>query len=135
MANKLQEVFFDVSGKTQAFIEKCHNEQKVYKGCSTCANIKHVRDYPNFVTAEENECTVGLECDTVLFEVKNCPKWKEKEIINDKLTPKRMIGVEEGYEDRAEICYYCPTCNTDLSLYNVDKINYCFNCGQRVYVD
>ena len=50
------------------------------KGCSTCANKKHVVDYPGFVTGEENECTVGLECDTVLFRVKNCPKWERMEL-------------------------------------------------------
>jgi len=49
------------------------------RGCSTCGNCRHVREYPDFVTGEENECTVGLECDTVLFRVKNCPKYKEME--------------------------------------------------------
>ena len=50
------------------------------RGCSTCGNKRHVADYPGFVTAEENECTVGLKCDTVLFRVKNCPKYIKMEI-------------------------------------------------------
>ena len=45
------------------------------KGCVTCGHLKHVIDYPGFVTGEENECTAGLECDTVLYTVKNCQKW------------------------------------------------------------
>lgn len=49
------------------------------KGCSTCANKRHIVDYPGYVTGEENECTVGLECDTVYFTVKNCPQYKEAE--------------------------------------------------------
>lgn len=49
------------------------------RGCSTCENCVHVRDYPGFITSEENECTVGLECDTVFFSVKNCPQYKEME--------------------------------------------------------
>lgn len=78
--NKLREILFDESGKTEAFIKKCHEELKKERGCSTCKNLKHVRDYPGFVDAEENECTARLECDTVLFSVKNCPKWEEREI-------------------------------------------------------
>lgn len=78
--NKLREIFFDESGKMEAFLKKCHEEQKVKKGCSTCKNIRHVIDYPGFVMGEENECTAGLECDTVLFSIKNCPKWEESEI-------------------------------------------------------
>lgn len=58
--------------------EECrilYNEQKADKGCSTCKNCKHVRDYPGFVTGEECDCEAGLACDTVLFSLKNCPKW------------------------------------------------------------
>ena len=51
------------------------------RGCSTCGNCKHVIDYPGFVTGEECECTVGLKCDTVLFTIKDCPKY----IDDDKL--------------------------------------------------
>jgi hypothetical protein len=52
-----------------------YNEQKKERGCSTCKHCVRVRDFPSFVTAEECDCSVGLECDTVLFNVKNCPKW------------------------------------------------------------
>lgn len=55
--------------------KKLYDEQKEDKGCSTCKNCKHVIDYPGYVTGEESICTVGLECDTVLFKVKQCPKW------------------------------------------------------------
>jgi hypothetical protein len=52
-----------------------YNEFKIKRGCSTCKHCKHVNDYPAFVTAEECICMAGLECDTVLFSVKNCKKW------------------------------------------------------------
>ena len=52
-----------------------YNKKKSDKGCSTCKNCKHVRNYPDYVTAEECDCTAGLQCDTVLFKVKDCPKW------------------------------------------------------------
>ena len=78
--NKLREMIYDESGKMADFIKKCHEEQKAKKGCSTCKNIRHVIDYPGFVTGEENECTVGLTCDTVLFSVTDCPKWEEQEL-------------------------------------------------------
>lgn len=54
---------------------KLLNEQKDDKGCSTCAHLKRVHQYPGFVTAEECECDAGLKCDTVFFTVNNCPKW------------------------------------------------------------
>ena len=81
--NKLRELVCDESGEIAEFIRKCHEEQKVKKGCSTCKNIRHIVDYPGFVTEEENECTVGLKCDTVLFSVTNCPKWEEQELKED----------------------------------------------------
>lgn len=52
-----------------------YNENKEKKGCSTCKNCEHAYNYPAYVTAEEYVCRAGLECDTVLFTVKNCPKW------------------------------------------------------------
>lgn len=82
--NKLRELLYDESGQMAEFIRKCHEEQKVKKGCSTCKNIRHVIDYPGFVTGEENECTAGLTCDTVLFSVTDCPKWEEQELKGDK---------------------------------------------------
>lgn len=56
---------------------RVHNELVPEHGCSTCDYCKHVIDYPGFVTGEECECEVGLECDTVMFNVKNCPMWKD----------------------------------------------------------
>ena len=55
-----------------------YNEQRNEKGCSTCKHCVRVRNLPGFVTGEECECTAGLECDTVTFRVKNCPKWVGK---------------------------------------------------------
>lgn len=46
------------------------------KGCSTCKHCKpNGFDYPDWVTYERNYCDAGLECDTVLYTVKNCDKW------------------------------------------------------------
>lgn len=56
-------------------LEKIYNELKDEKGCSTCKNCTRIYHYPDFVTAEECVCTAGLECDTVLFSVTNCPRW------------------------------------------------------------
>lgn len=52
-----------------------HYELAEKRGCSTCQHCIHVRNYHGFVTAEECECSAGLECDTVLFSVINCPEW------------------------------------------------------------
>ena len=59
-----------------------YNKNKVKRGCTTCANCVHVRDYPGFVTGEECECSVGLKCDTVLDSVRNCEKYVEYNIEN-----------------------------------------------------
>ena len=55
--------------------KRLYNEQKENKGCSTCKYCEHIYNYPGFVTAEESICKAGLECDTVWFTIKNCPKW------------------------------------------------------------
>ena len=55
-----------------------YNEFKSERGCSTCKNCKHVYNYPAFVMAEECVCEAGLECDTVLFRVKDCESWVGK---------------------------------------------------------
>lgn len=60
--------------------KRLHDEQKNEKGCSTCKNCEHIYNYPAYVTVEECICKVGLECDTVCFSVKNCPKWVEKNL-------------------------------------------------------
>lgn len=88
MGNKLRRIFNptpEEQAEDLAKFKKLHKEQAKERGCSTCKNIKHVVDYPGFVTGEENECTVGLECDTVLFSVKNCPLWEDgwKEYDNE----------------------------------------------------
>lgn len=63
-------------------LKKIHDELAKKKGCSTCKYCVYVCHYPGFVIGEECECAAGLECDTVLFSVSNCPKWEEKEIKN-----------------------------------------------------
>ncbi len=57
-------------------MKRLYKERKKDKGCSTCKNCEHIHNYPGYVTAEESICRVGLECDTVCFTVKNCPKWE-----------------------------------------------------------
>lgn len=83
--NKLR-MLFDPTPEEKAALnarmKKIFDEAARSRGCSTCANCKHVIDYPGFVTGEENECTAGLECDTVYFTVKNCPKYEEKEYVD-----------------------------------------------------
>lgn len=63
--------------KLKEFYNQIFEEQVKEKGCSTCKHCRHIKDYPGYVIAEENECVAGLECDTVLFSVKNCPKWEK----------------------------------------------------------
>ena len=77
--NKLRRLF-NPTPEDIAYHKKIFEKAAESKGCSTCSYCKHVVSYPGFVTAEECECTVGLECDTVLFSVKNCPKYERKEI-------------------------------------------------------
>lgn len=60
---------------TKEFTQIVYNQLKDKRGCSTCIHCEHVVTYPAFVTAEECICNAGLKCDTVLFSVKNCPKW------------------------------------------------------------
>lgn len=63
--------------KDTEFLQRLWDENKKKRGCLTCANCKHIRNYPGFVLGEENECTVGLECDTILDSVKNCEQYIE----------------------------------------------------------
>ena len=80
--NKLRSIFnptFEEAVEQNRKFKKIFDEAAKNKGCATCENLRHVIDYPGFVTGEENECTVGLECDTVLFSVKNCPEYKQVE--------------------------------------------------------
>lgn len=62
-----------------------HKELAKKRGCSTCAHCRRVINLPGFVTGEECVCDAGLQCDTVLFNVKDCPKWRE----NDENRPDR----------------------------------------------
>lgn len=81
MSNKLWEMFFpspERIAKMRAIAKEIHDTEKVKKGCVTCSHCHHIYNYPGFVTAEECECDVGLECDTVLYSIENCPKWEEK---------------------------------------------------------
>jgi hypothetical protein len=58
--------------------KRLYDEQKGNKGCSTCKHCEHIQHFPANVTAEESICRAGLECNTVLFSVKDCPKWVGK---------------------------------------------------------
>lgn len=60
------------------FFKSVHKTSARTKGCTTCEHCVQVRSLSDFVTGEECECTAELECDTVLFTVKNCPKWSER---------------------------------------------------------
>lgn len=81
MSNKIRRIFNPTLEEQREDMErflKLHRELAKDKDCPTCEHCKHVIDYPGFVTGEECICLAGLECDTVLFSVKNCPKWKER---------------------------------------------------------
>ena len=78
MENKLRRIFCptpEEQAEDREQYMKLYRELAKKKGCSTCGNCKQVTTYPGFVTGEECICTAGLECDTVLFEVENCPRW------------------------------------------------------------
>lgn len=86
MRSVFRRVFFPTKEEQEQqknFIRNIHNKNKVKRGCTTCANCVHVRDYPGFVTGEECECSVGLECDTVLDSVRNCERYIEYDIEKD----------------------------------------------------
>lgn len=85
MMGNFRKVFFPTKEEIERqndFIRKIHNENKVKRGCTTCANCIHDVSYPGFVTGEECKCIVGLKCDTVLDSVKNCEKYDECNIEN-----------------------------------------------------
>ena len=92
MGNKLRRIFNPTSEENEEMYQrllKWYSEIKKHRGCATCRHCKHVIVCPDFITCEECECTVGLKCDTVLFQVKNCPKWEECEM-------KRWWGKDNG---------------------------------------
>ena len=67
--------------KSRKNIEKLYNTMAQDKECSTCSHCIHVRAYPDFVMGEECECEVGLQCDTVLFSIKNCPSYEKSKLL------------------------------------------------------
>lgn len=83
MGNKLRSIFcpsYEERVKQRARIQELFNEAAKNKGCATCKKCvedKSIGYLPNFVTAERNKCLEGLRCDTVLFSVKNCPRYEE----------------------------------------------------------
>ncbi len=86
MSNKFKRIFNPTPEEKAEDRERflaLHKELAKKKGCSTCMNIRRVVHYPDFVTGEECECAVGLECDTVLFSVENCPRWTDSLMEGD----------------------------------------------------
>ena len=75
---KYEGVGIDPDFGLKAEIFLWYYERKADRDCLTCRNCKEMYRYPGYVTAETCVCTQGLECDTVLYEVKNCPKWEYK---------------------------------------------------------
>ena len=84
MVNRLRRLFaptLDEREEDRKRLLKIFNEQAQDRGCTTCSHCVHIQSYPRFVTAEECKCDAGLECDTVLFSVKNCPKWRKENFV------------------------------------------------------
>ena len=73
--NKLREIF-NKSFDNKSY--QIHKQLAENRGCSTCKHCIHVFNYPSYVTGEECECDVGLQCDTVLFSVTDCEKWEDE---------------------------------------------------------
>lgn len=133
MNNKLRRIFcptLEEQEEDRKQLLEIHRELAKEKGCSTCAYIRHVIDYPGFVTGEAFECATGLECDTVLHTVKNCINWVDSEspegkqikIQNSKVRTETRVEMTEDLHlmitplcDRD--CKYC--CNKQ---YEVNKI-------------
>lgn len=81
MITNFRRVFFPTEEEKREDMNKyklLYDELKTKKGCSTCKHCIHVIDLPGVTTGEECECNAGLECDTVMFSVENCPRWMEK---------------------------------------------------------
>ena len=82
----------------EGIMEQCKREyerNKCEEGCSTCKNVIRMYRYPDYVTAEEYECTEGLKCDTMCGTVKNCPKYVE-----------RNFGEKTAYNPDLDKYYY-----------------------------
>ena len=69
---------FEVPRELAEQLEICawYQRKSAEKGCFTCRKCKEMYRYPGFVTAETCECIDGLECDTYLDRVKNCPNYE-----------------------------------------------------------
>lgn len=77
------QVFRPTQGEIEArnnLIKRLYEEEVVKKGCLACTHCHHVRRYPDYVTGEEYDCEAGLECDTILDTVKDCPSWEKQDI-------------------------------------------------------
>ena len=88
MNNKLRRIFAPTPEELQEDIKKyqqLYDELKLQKDCVTCKHYIHVQDLPGFVTGEEYECDIGLNCDAVLHSIINCDSWEE-EIFYDRRT-------------------------------------------------
>ena len=80
MGNKFRDIFCPTPEQIEESRKryyKIHCELAVKRGCVTCKHCVHARNYPGFVTGEECECDIGLECDTILGSVTNCEKWED----------------------------------------------------------
>ena len=80
MSNKLRRIFNptpEEQAEDERRYKRIHDQLAKERECTTCKHCIHVIDYPGFVTGEENECDAGLKCDTVLYTVKDCPKWED----------------------------------------------------------
>ena len=79
--NKLRRIFAptpEEQEEDRKNYERIFENQAKDKSCITCLHCHHVINFPGFVTGEECECTVGLECDTVLHKVTDCPSWEKR---------------------------------------------------------
>lgn len=83
--NSFRRAFFptekEKEEKWKSYQKLCRDLAKE-KGCSTCKfRIKKPNQpkLPDYILNEENMCIRGLECDTVVFSVKNCPLYKSEE--------------------------------------------------------
>ena len=70
-------LLYEIAKMTDPNLQKLWNEAKKKRRCTTCANCKRIIIYPGFVLAEEHICAVGLECDTILNNAKDCEQYIE----------------------------------------------------------
>ncbi len=78
--NKLRRIFnptVDEQTEDLKFNYDVHKKLTKDRGCATCKHLKHVKEYPAFVMAEGCVCNAGRTCDSVLYSIKDCPKWED----------------------------------------------------------